>query len=95
MESVDLSNVYIRGSLDAIRPNEWFNIPAPVVDAVTVLMHKMRENMDRIMIVQSDLKMTQKRMTAKEKRQNESLKEVLDYCREEISQQSDTLVQNI
>ena len=37
--------------LDAVRPNEWFNIPAPVVDAITVLINKIETNMDKIISV--------------------------------------------
>ena len=48
---VDLSLFAKKNDLDAVRPNDWFNIPAPVVDAITVLLAKTRENQDKILMV--------------------------------------------
>lgn len=95
IEIVDLSLFKVRNDLDAVRPNEWFNIPAPVVDAISVLMYKLRENMDRVLLVQSDLKQTQQRINEKERRQKDSIREVLEYCKEEIGVQGEALVENI
>ena len=52
IEVVDLSLFSLKNSLDALKPNEWFNIPAPVVDAISVLMQKLRDNQDKIISVQ-------------------------------------------
>ena len=33
--------------LDAIRPDQWFNIPAPVIDAFAVLINTIRNSEDK------------------------------------------------
>ena len=81
--------------LDALRPHEWFNIPAPVCDAVAVLVQKLQQSQDNINHLQTDLRQTQMRFAAKEKRQKDSIREVLEYCKEEINAQGEVLTENL
>ena len=58
-EIVDMTLFKINTGTDALKPKEWFNIPAPVVDAISILIVKLDTNMDKIISVQGDLRRTQ------------------------------------
>ena len=81
--------------LDAIRPYQWFNIPAPVVDAVSILLEQSKINKDRIKHLMRELEQTQASFAQKQKRNKESINEVLEYCKGEIGSQAETLSTNM
>ena len=46
-------------------------------------------------MVQAEQRQNQARLAQKERRQNDSIKEVLEYCKEQMTEQAEALTGNI
>ena len=64
---VDYSLI-IGDKLSKIRPEEWFNIPMPVIEAVEALIAQNKVVVDKITQLNTDLKNTQQRINNREKK---------------------------
>ena len=54
--------------LGNIRPQEWFNIPHPLIEAVTCLIDRAHASVDRILMVSQNVKALESKVVRREKR---------------------------
>ncbi len=73
--------------LNKVKPEEWINIAAPVRDAVIILKSRFQSINDRFAFITANYKQMEERFRRKEKRQKDSIEEVMNFVKDKFSTQ--------
>ena len=60
-------------NLNALRPQDWFNIPAPVIDAFAILIQKQKDVGSKVVTIMNELRVSISDFKRRERKQKESI----------------------
>lgn len=75
-------------SLKKVMPNDWINIPAPVRDAILIMRDNVGGILHRIETTTKDLRALDDRLVKKEKRQKDSIEDIMTFIKDKMNLQN-------
>ena len=81
--------------LDAIRPDSWINIPAPIRDAVSVQMTITNSILTNMVSISNNFKIYERESRRRENRNKENLDQIMKIIKEKVDSLREATEKNL